>query len=60
MFRRSARARNTASFLSRRGGIYPSTILRIVPLPSLAGEELNMRISSASAAAEPLSNIPLA
>src|SRR5205085_10118159 len=32
-FRLSARARRTVSFFSRRGGIYPSTMLRMVPLP---------------------------
>jgi hypothetical protein len=31
--RLSARARLTTSLLSRRGGIYPSTMLGMVPLP---------------------------
>src|SRR5437764_918470 len=34
MSRRRARARSTVSFFSRAGGIYPSTMLRMVPLPT--------------------------
>src|SRR4051812_5733102 len=38
--RRKERARRTVSFLSRRGGIYPSTMLRMVPLATADdGEE---------------------
>src|SRR6478672_11881418 len=36
MSRLSARARKIVSFLSRGGGIYPSTMLRMVPLPTLS------------------------